>query len=479
MTERIDDLDLRRHIHFIGIGGCGMSGVALCLRQTGYHVSGSDMKDGAALERLRDAGVDIHIGHNGGNIPADTQMVVASAAVKPDNAEYAAAQARDIRVIKYARMLGLLMQARAGVAVAGTHGKTTTTGMVTVALKELGADPSFVIGGHVPQLGSGSGVGSSDYLVAEACEFDRSFLNLHPRYAIISNIEEDHLDYYKDLDEIVGAFHDFANLLPDDGLLVYSASSNNIARFVGDLSCRKVSCALEAEGDYCATDIRFESGRSFYHLEYAGAAQPEGAGDARSCDVELRTFGRHNVINSLMAIALIHQMGFSLPDVARAVGTFTGAQRRFDIQYDGDVCIVDDYAHHPTEVRTVLRSSRKYFMDRRVITVFQPHQHSRTRFLMKDFARSFALSDLVIVPDIYFVRDSEEERHMVHARDLVREIVSHGGNAIYIPSFDEIEQFLENNMNAGDVLITMGAGNVYEIGAHLAAKRRERDSAKE
>lgn len=453
-----------------------MSGIALCLRQMGFPVAGSDMKDSTALECLRQSGARVHIGHNGGNIAADTQLVVASAAVKPENPEYAAAQVRGIPIVKYARMLGMLMQARTGIAIAGTHGKTTTTGMVTTALKELGADPSYVIGGHVPQLGGGSGVGSSDYLVAEACEFDRSFLNLYPRYAIISNIEEDHLDYYSGLDEIVEAFHDFARLLPPEGLLVYSASSNNIARFVGDLSCRKVSCALEARGDYVATDIRLENARSFYHLEYGGAASPDGAGDARACDVALHTFGRHNVINSLMAIALIHQMGYPLADVARAVGLFQGAQRRFDVQYDGDICIVDDYAHHPTEVRTVLRSSRKFFESRRIIAVFQPHQHSRTRFLMKDFARSFALADLVVVPDIYFVRDSEEERQMVHARDLVREIVSHGGNAIYIPSFDEIEQFLDNNLHPRDVLITMGAGNVYEIGAALAEKRRERDS---
>jgi UDP-N-acetylmuramate--alanine ligase len=191
------------------------------------------------------------------------------------------------------------------------------------------------------------------------------------------------------------------------------------------------------------------------------------------CDVTLNTFGRHNVINSLLAVALLHQLGFPLCEAAAGVGKCRGARRRFDIIHDGaDLCIVDDYAHHPTEVRTVLKSARQYFGDRRLIVVFQPHQHSRTRFLLKDFARSFQDGDLIVVPDIYFVRDTKEEAEMVHARDLVREIVGHGGNAVYIPSFAEIQEFLESNLRDGDVLLTMGAGDVWEVGAHLAKTRQ-------
>jgi UDP-N-acetylmuramate--alanine ligase len=362
------------------------------------------------------------------------------------------------------------MGGRKGIAVAGTHGKTTTTGMVAYALRELGADPSFVIGGEVPQLGGGSGVGTSDYLVAEACEYDRSFLNLSPRWAIIGNIEEDHLDYYSGLDEIVGAFHDFAKLLPADGFLVYGASSTNIARFIGDVPCRTVACGLETAGDYRADDLRYAGGHSLYRLTTC-ALPGGGQGEERTCEVALDTFGRHNVINSLMAIALLHQLGFPLDDAARAVGAFRGARRRFErVAEAGGICIVDDYAHHPTEIQTVLKSSRVYFEGRRLVVVFQPHQHSRTRFLMKDFARSFQFADLVIVPDIYFVRDSEQEREMVHARDLVRQVISHGGHAVYIPSFAEIEKFLEYNLSPGDVLLTMGAGNVWEIGTHTAAR---------
>ncbi len=475
MTEKLQDLDFQKPIHFIGVGGCGMSGIALSLRNMGYVVSGSDMYESGALERLRAAGVTVSVGHNGGNIAPDTQLTVFSAAVKPDNPEYMAAEVRKIPLIKYARMLGILMASRQGVAIAGTHGKTTTTGMVALALRELGADPSFVIGGSVPQLGGGSGIGASDYLVAEACEYDRSFLNLSPRYAIVNNIEEDHLDYYSGLDEIVQAFHDFTNLLPTDGLLVYSASSPNIARFIAQAPCRTVSCALEHEADYWADDIRYVNGQSLYRLHTRRHAGQTGA-EVRTCEVALNTFGRHNVINSLSAIALLAELGFDLEAAARGVGLFRGANRRFEIVHNQDgITIVDDYAHHPTEILTVLKSSRTYFEDRRLIAVFQPHQHSRTRFLMKDFARSFQHANLVVVPDIYFVRDSEQERAMVHARDLVREIVRHGGNAIYIPSFREIEGFLENNMSEGDVLLTMGAGNVWEIGAHLAAKWKTGD----
>lgn len=473
LIEKLENLDFNRNIHFIGAGGCGMSGVALGLRDMGYPISGSDMNDGPVLDKLRSAGVMTHIGHNGGNVPADAQLVVISAAVKPENPEYMAAEVRGIPIIKYAKMLGLLMGARKGIAVAGTHGKTTTTGMVTVAMKELGADPGYVIGGTVPQLGGGSGVGTSEYLVAEACEFDRSFLSLAPCYAIINNIEEDHLDYYSGLDEIVEAFHDFTKLLPADGMLVYSASSPNIARFIDDVPCPTVSCGLECESDYMATNIRYEQGKSLFLVTArAWDDKPE-----ESCEVVLDTFGRHNVINSLSAIALLHRLGFSLPKIARAVGTFRGARRRFEIIHDErNICIVDDYAHHPTELQTVLKSSKAFFEGRRIVAVFQPHQHSRTRFLLKDFARSFRYADLVIVPDIYFVRDSEQERGMVHARDLVRQIISHGGNAIYIPSFTEIEQFLANNIDSGDVVLTMGAGNVWEIGVHLAKTLRDASS---
>jgi UDP-N-acetylmuramate--alanine ligase len=466
-VESLESLDTRRDIHFVGIGGCGMSGIALALRSMGYTVSGSDMSESATLEKLRKAGVSVSVGHNGGNIPPDTQLLVASAAVKPDNPECMAAEVHGIPIVKYARMLGILMRGKTGIAIAGTHGKTTTTAMVTLALRELGVAPSFVIGGDVPQLGGGSGAGTSEYLVAEACEYDRSFLNLHPRYAIINNIEEDHLDYYKDLDEIVAAFRDFALLLPPEGLLVYSVSSTNTARFIRDVPCRTVSCGLEREADYEASYVRFENGKSLYHLEVKNP--PAGSAGPNSVEVALDTFGKHNVINSLGAIALLHQIGFPLDKVAPAVGSFRGVRRRFDIVHDRDgFCIVDDYAHHPTEVQSVLKSSKAFFEGRRIIAVFQPHQHSRTRFLMRDFARSFRYADLVVIPDIYFVRDSEAERKMVHARDLVRAIIANGGNAVYIPAFADIEQFLANNLNPGDVLLTMGAGNVWQVGRHLA-----------
>lgn len=474
--ESLEKLNPQNPVHFIGIGGCGMSGVARCLRALGYQVSGSDQQESDALETMREAGIQIALGHNGGNLPAGCQLVVVSAAVPSTNPEYMAAQARSIPIIKYAQMLGLLMAQKRGIAVAGTHGKTTTSSMLALALRELGADPSFVIGGQVPQLGGGSGVGESDFLVAEACEFDRSFLSLFPQYALLNNIEEDHLDYYRDLEEILGAFRDFIKRLPPEGLLVYSASSPNIAKILEDAPCRAIGCALEKDAEYRADEIRYTDGKSHYLLR-AKTRVGDGPEQDWQCQVSLNTFGRHNVINSLGAIALLHQLGFPLEDAARAVGLCKGARRRFDMLYEGKgICVVDDYAHHPTEIQTVLKSSRVYFEKRRLVAVFQPHQHSRTRFLLKDFARSFQYADLVVIPDIYFVRDSEREKKMIHARDLVRAVLAQGGNAIYIPSFDEIESFLKNNLDQGDVLLTMGAGNIWQVGARLAEYFQEKES---
>ncbi len=464
--ESLETLDRKRPIHFIGIGGCGMSGVALSLQSMGYTISGSDHAESDITRRLVEADVIVRIGQNAGNIPSSAQLIVASAAVKPDNPEWVAAEAIDVPVIKYAAMLGMLMRNRLGIAVAGTHGKTTTTAMMTVALQNLGEDPGYVIGGTVPQLHGGTGVGTSDHLVVEACEYDRSFLSLNPHCAILNNIEEDHLDYYRDLDEIIEAFGDFTQRISPKGFLVYSISSPNIAGLLDKLPCRAVSCGLECEADYSAWDVRFEAGMSHFLLKTSRKGQ-------QPVSVALHAFGRHNVVNGLSAIAMLAELGYPLEAAAKAVGQFRGVTRRFDILHDKEVCIVDDYAHHPTEVRTVLKSSRLYFKKRRLVVVFQPHQHSRTRFLMKDFAHSFETADLVVVPDIYFVRDSQQERESVHARDLVRAMLATGHQAVYLPSIDEIVQFLKNNLNKGDVLMTMGAGNVWQVGSQLAKEYRD------
>ncbi|MDD5090706.1 MAG: UDP-N-acetylmuramate--L-alanine ligase, partial [Candidatus Wallbacteria bacterium] len=375
-------LTKNQNIHFIGIGGTGMSGLARMMHAEGFIVSGSDSSSSQLLDTMASEGIRIFRSHNSANILHDTQVVVHTVAVKQDNPEMQSAAVRGIPVIKYASMVGEVMKGKTGIAVSGTHGKTTTTSMISYALVKMGCDPSFIIGGQVPQLGGSSGVGNGDFFVVEACEYDRSFHNFRPSYAIINNIEEDHLDYYRDLDEIIESFRTFALGIPSDGILFYSKSSPNISRFIDSLPCRKISYAVEQPADYRAVEVNFDGRRTYYTL-----IVPDGS----SFVCELSLTGMHNVIDSLAAFSLLHALGFPTGEILSCLKNFRGVKRRMEyILDDSHLTIIDDYAHHPTEVRTVLRSLRRAYPDNRIITIFQPHQHSRTRFLLKDFAVSFS-----------------------------------------------------------------------------------------
>ena len=458
-SERPSKPFVGRKIHFIGAGGCGMCGLAEFVLMEGGKVSGSDMKPGAAVDRLVRLGAKVHIGHRAGNIPARTDLVVFSAAVKPDNPEMVAARRRGIEVLKYAQFLGRLMNLRQGMAVSGTHGKSTTTAMVGFVLKEAGLDPSFVIGADVPQLGGGSRVGRGPHFVVEACEFDRSFLNFSPHAAAILNVEEDHLDYYHDLAEIREAFAEFASRVASDGLLVINGR---------DLARRKIArrapCTVETFGiggkyDWHAENLQADQGRFAFEVYRRGTFYAE---------VRLALAGMHHVLNALAAMALCTWAGAPAEVVAEALGRFQGASRRMEVLGQaGGVTVVDDYAHHPTEIQATLRAARERFSPKRLWVVFQPHQHSRTRFFLKDFARALTVADKIIVPDIYFVRDSKKERQAVRSQDLVGEIHSLGAEALYIETFDSIRRYLAESLGPGDVLMTMGAGDVWRLAAPI------------
>lgn len=448
-----------KRVHLIGIGGCGMSGLASILVDDGAIVTGSEPKPNSQTIELVRRGVKISRDQLGELLCNDVDLVVRTAAIPDSNREFIAARAYGIPTIKYSQLLGQVMQERFGVAVAGTHGKSTTTAMIAHALVGCGVDPSFVIGGTVPQLGGGSRSGEGKVFVAEACEYDRSFHNLHPRVAIITNIEEDHLDCYKDIDEIVESFRQFARLVPPDGLIISNGADRRVVQALAGVAAPVELVALAEGYAWSAKVERVEAGCCRGTVRYKG--QPV-------CELKLSVPGQHNFMNATMALAACRACGVEVRDAAEAVGSFTGVDRRMtEIGTCNSATVVDDYGHHPTEIRATLKALREKYSPKRLFCVFQPHQHSRTRFLLQDFAESFAQADETIVPEIYFVRDSETEKQRVSAQDLVSRISASGQRARHIPEFSAIVEYLREEASAGDLIVTMGAGNVWEIARDL------------
>jgi UDP-N-acetylmuramate--alanine ligase len=356
------------------------------------------------------------------------------------------------------------MQERLGVAIAGTHGKSTTTAMTAFALLQCGADPSFVVGGTVPQLGGGSRSGKGRAFVAEACEYDRSFHNLRPRVAVITNIEEDHLDCYKDIHEIVESFRAFARLVPADGLILANGTDHRALKAVAGLITPVQTVSIDGNTTWSAHVTGIENGR------YRGDVRFEGkpAGSLR-----LAVAGEHNLFDATMAVAACAACGVDPARAATTLDDFTGVDRRMTEmgRYRGAI-VVDDYGHHPTEIRTTLKALREKYSPRRLICVFQPHQASRTRLLLDDFGRSFVDADLTIVPEIYYVRDSDQERARIRAADLVDRVNRNGQHAVHVPEFEDILRQLKDEAREGDVVVTMGAGTVWEIGRDLVGERQ-------
>jgi UDP-N-acetylmuramate--alanine ligase len=333
--------------------------------------------------------------------------------------------------------------------------------MISFALAQCGVDPSFVIGGTVPQLGGGSHSGGGNIFVAEACEFDRSFHNLRPRVALITNIERDHLDYYRDIDEIVQSFRDFARRVPRDGLIIANGRDPQVAQAISGLAAPIETVALRDNFIWSTRILGIDNGCYRGEVSYQG--RPVGT-------LRLSIAGEHNLLNATMAAAACAACGVPAADAIEALGQFEGVDRRMTVmgRYHG-ATVVDDYGHHPTEIRTTLKALRERFDPRRLICVFQPHQHSRTRSLLEDFAASFVQADETIVPDIYFVRDSDAERHSVTAADLVDRIKANGQKAVHLASFERIVEHLKEIAREDDLIVTMGAGNIWEIGRALTS----------
>ena len=443
--------------HFIGAGGIGMSGLARVLLKNSAIVTGSDQAPTAVTDMLSQAGADIKIGHRPDNLDPETDTVVISAAIDQDNPELRFALRKGLRIYKYARMLGELMDSYHAIAVSGTHGKSTTSGWLSYCLDRAGLEPNFIIGGDVPQLGGSSGVGNGGYFVAEACEYDRSFLNLRPAAAAILNVEQDHLDYYKDEQDIIDAFTEFAQAIRPDGVLVANGAEANTAEVIRRLdgSVRCETFGLEKTCGFYADHLRLNDGLYAFDVYHDAAL----LGPTR-----ISLPGGHNVLNALAVVALAVNVGLDAERVLELLPGFTGVDRRLSLkgQFNG-ITVLDDYAHHPTEINASLKAMRQRYRPKRIWCIFQPHQYSRTRFLLDDFAESFTLADVTIVPDIYFVRDSEQAKRQVNSQILVDKICSNGSQAVFINEFDSICRHLQENVTGGDLVVTMGAGDIWKV----------------
>jgi len=446
-----------KKFHFIGAGGVGMSGLAQLLLKNKAIVAGSDQTPGGLINRLCQAGADIKIGHKDGNLNPQTDAVVISAAIKEDNPELKLACKKGLKIYKYARMLGVLMNRYEGIAIAGTHGKSTTGGWLIYCLKQAGADPNFIIGADITQLGTSSGTGSGKYFIAEACEYDRSFLNLKPRIACILNIEQDHLDYYKNEEEIVEAFGQFALGVKPGGALIANGTDSNVAKIIAKLpaSLRCETFGLDESCNFYARNIKLNNGLYSFDVYHNGKLL--GA-------TKIPLPGSHNILNALAVVAIAVNAGLPVQQILQLLPGFTGIDRRVMLKGQiGEITIIDDYAHHPTEIKATLAAIRQRYQPERLWCIFQPHQYSRTRFLLDDFAESFKLADVTIVPEIYFVRDTQAAKKEISAKKLVERIRDNGAEAIFIDGFGAICDYLKREVRPGDLVVTMGAGDIWKV----------------
>lgn len=454
--------DSPQTIHFIGIGGISMSAIAELLHRKGFRISGSDDRKSRHTEQLEALGIEIMYGNRASNIREGIDLIVYTAAIREDNLEYKAALASGIPMLSRAELLGQIMLAyKDAVGIAGTHGKTTTTSMLSLIQLDAGFDPTILVGGDLPDIEGNLRMGASSHLVMEACEYTNSFLHFFPKHAIILNIEADHLDFFKDLDDIRHSFRRYAELLPEGGHLVINGKIERLSELTEGLSCKVITFgvtdASTASFDYSATPPIFDNlGRASFEVFHNG--------NTLGC-IKLSVPGIHNVENALAAIAMGHSLGAEMEACRSALARFTGTKRRFELKGTlGGITIIDDYAHHPAEIRAALTSARAYGTHR-IVCVFQPHTYTRTRALLPDFADALTLADLVVLPDIYPAR--EEDPGDISSRDLERLLKEKGKDVYYFPSFGEIEDFLLEKCCDGDLLITMGAGDVVNIGEFL------------
>lgn len=453
------DFNKPAHIHFIGIGGISMSGLAHILLDRHFTVSGSDNNRTALTDELTSAGCRVFYSQVADNITTDINLVVYTAAISEDNPELAAAINQGIPTLTRAELLGQIMKNyKTAINVAGTHGKTTTTSMITEVLLSGNCDPTISVGGILDSIGGNIRIGSSDIFVTEACEYTNSFLSFFPTINVILNVKADHLDFFKDLDDIRHSFKLFTEKLPSDGTLIINTDIEDYEYFYKDTCCEVITVGSNpATSRYNAANISYDSfGCCSYDLLIEGRTVGH---------IELSVQGIHNVYNSLAAIAVGEKLGLSLDIIAEGLKNFVGTNRRFQKKgsFNG-VTVIDDYAHHPDEITATLNSA-KHYPHNKIWCVFQPHTYSRTKSLLKEFAAALLEADKIVLADIYAARETDTLG--ISSRDLQKEIQKLGKDCVYLESFESIEKFLLKNCINNDLLITMGAGDIYKVGESL------------
>jgi UDP-N-acetylmuramate--alanine ligase len=452
------DFNKPEAIHFIGIGGISMSGLAEILIEEGFTVTGSDANESDLTRHLKAKGAKVAYGQRAENITDEIDVVVYTAAVHPDNPEFISATEKKLHILTRAELLGQMMKNyENAIAVSGTHGKTTTTSMITEILLSADTDPTISVGGILNSISGNIRVGGPDLFVTEACEYTNSFLSFYPTTEVILNIEADHLDFFKDLKEIRQSFRLFAEKLPENGLLVINKDIEHMEDIIEGLPCKVITFGKDQESRYQAENISYdELARASYDLLVDGEVIDK---------VTLGVSGEHNVYNSLAAAAVCFELGISLEMIQKGLKRFTGTNRRFEKKGEvSGVTIIDDYAHHPQEIRATLETA-KHYPHKKLWVVFQPHTYTRTRAFLDEFAESLSLADEVILADIYAARETDNLG--ISSKDIAERIEKKGVKVHYIPSFEEIETFILENCIHGDLLITMGAGDIVKVGENL------------
>ncbi|MBQ2671543.1 MAG: UDP-N-acetylmuramate--L-alanine ligase [Clostridia bacterium] len=459
-NSKIDNLNGIKKIHFIGIGGSGMFPLAQILKQNGFEVTGSDVYESDTLEKVKKLGIKVNLSQEKENV-SDQDLVVFSAAIKETNPEICAAKEKNIPIIERSVMLGIIFNKyKNSVGIAGTHGKTTTTSMITTVLLDAGKSPTAVIGGMLPKLGSNAAAGNSDIIVAEACEYVDSFLCLNPRISVITNVDADHLDYFKTFENVKKSFNKFANQTSD--LVVLNGDDKGALDSTKNIKAKKVTFGFSDNCDYCAKNIKFDEKQfSTFDIYKNGK---------KIAEISLSVPGNHNIYDSLAAFIVCEYLGVLPEDIASSLKNFSGAHRRFEILANiGGITVIDDFAHHPAELETTLLAASKMGF-KRVWAIFQPHTYSRTAMLLDDFAKALSIPEKAIISEILPVR--ETNTYGIHSEDLVKKIPG----AVYIPTFEEITDYIIKNASNGDLIITMGGGNIYKCAGEIVKKLKEKNN---